>query len=64
MKLKLWPSPPTALEVATEEYQDAQRERLMQTKLREYHSAMEQMYYARIVQLREDIKELTQETTS
>lgn len=61
MKFKLWPSPPTALEVATQAYQDALRDRLRQTELREYHGAMEQMLYQRITQLREDIKELSGE---
>ena len=61
MKIKLWPSPPTALEVATRAYQDALCDRLRQTELREYHAAMEQMLYQRITQLREDIKELSGE---
>lgn len=60
-KLKLWPSPPTALDMATQAYQEAQRDRLLQTKLREYHAAMEQMLYDRIVRLREDIRELSGE---
>lgn len=62
MKLKFWPSPPTALKLATDAYEDALRERLVQTQLREYHAAMETMLYSRIVRLRQDIKDLSGES--
>lgn len=61
MKLRaLWRTP-SALQLATYEYEEALRDRLAQVKLREYHAAMEQMLVERIERLRSDISELSKD---
>lgn len=61
MKLKLWPELPSALKLATDAFEDALRDRLRQTHLREYHAAMETMLYERVIRLRQDMKDLAGE---
>jgi hypothetical protein len=58
---RLKPKIPTALQVAVGQLEDSQRQKLEQAKLREYHSALENMLVHRIARLREEIYELTQE---
>jgi hypothetical protein len=57
----LKPRVPTPLQIAVEQLEDSQRQKLEQSKLREYHYAMEEMLSHRIARLRQEIYELTQE---
>jgi hypothetical protein len=57
----LKPPIPTPLQLAVEGLEDAQRQKLEQSKLREYHSAMEDMLLHRIDRLRREIMDLTQD---
>lgn len=50
---------PTALSIAVLELQEARIDLLKQTKLREYHGAMELMLRDRITRLKDDIHILT-----
>lgn len=54
------PVPPTALQIAARQLEEAKVERLSQSKLREYHASMEEMFAQRIERLRRDIYELSQ----
>jgi hypothetical protein len=53
---------PTALQVAVMQLEESQRMKLEQSKLREYHSAMEDMLFHRVERLRVEIAALSQET--
>jgi hypothetical protein len=57
----LKPPTPTALQLAVAGLEDAQCQKLEQSKLCEYHSAMEDMLAQRIDRLRREITDLTQE---
>ena len=52
---------PTVLQLAVDELEQAQKDKLAQSKLREYHAAMEDMLVRRIARLRQEIYEITQE---
>jgi uncharacterized protein YbcI len=54
----------SALSIAIEHLEDAQRARLEHAKSREYHQSMESMLGDRIQRLRCDIADLTNETTT
>lgn len=52
---------PSALELAIQNLEDAERQRLTACQEREFYVAMETMLGERIVRLRKDIRQLTEE---
>jgi len=55
------PKPPTALQLAVLELEEAQRMKLAHASKREYHSAVEDMLVYRAERLRREIAELSSE---
>lgn len=54
------PVPPTALQIAAAQLEEAKVEKLSHSKLREYHTSIEDMLTRRIERLKNDIYELSQ----
>ena len=52
---------PTVMQIAVHQLEEAQKDKLTQSKLREYHSSMEDMLTHRIDRLKNEIIALAQE---
>jgi hypothetical protein len=58
LRTLLFPSKPTALDLAVADLHEAEKDRLAASKHREYYCMAEAMYFERVQRLKSDIAEM------